>query len=311
MRNGYFGISRSIAIVIGVAFAFNMLGGLILVLLYGIDIKGASSSVIIMVNSIAQIVMMLGVPILIVRMSGQNYFESFRLEGMSETRLPVHLISIPIIAVGQFVGQGFASLWMMGLSEFPHLFSKIQEFQKIMDDMMTGLATAHSPMELTVLLFGVAIVPAFAEESFFRGFIQTNIERSGIGKSRPFVAIIITSILFAAIHVSPLEFPGLLTIGLLLGWLAYRTCDLRVSVLAHAFNNGVIVILAYLVKDNSEVIQNLTETRAMPLGDTIVLLGVSLPILFGLLYLFQKMTEPIQARENADFIVGHFNIPNE
>jgi membrane protease YdiL (CAAX protease family) len=213
MRNGYFGIFLSFAFVVGVAICFNLLGGMILVFLYGTDIKGGSASVIIIVNSIAQLLIMLGLPILISRASHQNFFEAFRLEGMGETRLPIHLIVIPIIAVGQFVGEGLASLWMVGLSYFPHLYSSLQTFQKIIDDMMQNLSTAHSPTELTVLLFGVAIVPAFVEESFFRGFIQTNIERSGKRKSRPIVALIITSILFAALHVSPLQFPALLTIG--------------------------------------------------------------------------------------------------
>jgi membrane protease YdiL (CAAX protease family) len=307
MRNGYFGILRCIALVIGIGMGFNILGGLILVLFYGIDIKGGSASVIVIVNSVAQLLMMLGLPILIARSSDQDYFAAFRLEGMSETRLPVHLIGIPIIFVGQIVGQGFASLWSIGLSQFPDIYSPLQSFQKQVEDMMTGLTTAHSPSELAILLFGVAIVPAFAEESFFRGFIQTNIERSGDGKSRPIVAIIITSILFAAMHLSPLEFPGLLTIGLLLGWLAYRTCDLRVSALAHAFNNGAIVIAAYLLRNDTELTESLTGTANISLTDSLILLGISLPILFGLLYLFQRMTEPIQARGNADRVIEEYN----
>ncbi len=307
MRNGYFGIIRSIALFFMVALAFNVLGGVILVLFYGINVQSGSPSVIILANSLAQILMMLGLPIIIARSSHQDFFATFRLEGMSETRLPVHLIGIPIIILAQLAGQGFASLWMMGLSYFPDLYSALQSFQKTMDDLMSGLTTAHSPIEMTILLFGVAIVPAFCEESFFRGFIQTNIERSGKGRSRPYASLIITSILFAALHMSPLEFPGLLAIGLALGWLAYRTCDLRVSMLAHAFNNGAIVIAAYLIKDE-KTIDSLTGTNPMPLGDTLALLGVSLPILFGLLYVFQKMTEPIQARGNADRVIEQYNL---
>jgi membrane protease YdiL (CAAX protease family) len=305
MRNGYFGILRSIALVAMIGIAFNALGGIILVLFYGMNLKSGSPSVIILVNSIAQLLMMLGVPILIARASHQNFFEAFRLEGMSETKLPVHLMGIPIIAVGQIAGQGLASLWMIGLSNFPDFYLALQNFQKTMDDMMSGLTTAHTPTELVILLFGVGIVPAFCEESFFRGFIQTNIERSGRGKSRPIVALVITSILFAALHASPLEFPGLLTIGLLLGWLAYRTCDLRVSVLAHAFNNAIIVIMIYFINDD-KTIESLTGTTTMPLGDTLAILAVSLPVLFGLLYVFQKLTEPIVARGNADIVITEY-----
>src|SRR5437868_8970910 len=98
MRNGYFGIVRSIALAAGVALGFNVLGGLILVALYGTDIKNGSASVIILANGISQLLMMLGLPILIVKAQEKNFFSSFRLEGMSQTRLGVHLMGIPIIA---------------------------------------------------------------------------------------------------------------------------------------------------------------------------------------------------------------------
>ncbi|MDP4235438.1 MAG: CPBP family intramembrane metalloprotease [Bacteroidota bacterium] len=307
MRNGYFGIFRSIALVAMIALAFNLLGGVILVILYGVNIKAGSPSVIVLVNSVAQLLMMLGLPIIIARSAHQNYFAAFRLEGMSETRLPVHLLAIPIVTLAQIVGQGLASLWMIGLSQFPDLYSSLQAFQKTIDDMMNGLTTAHTTSEFVILLFGVAVVPAFAEESFFRGFIQTNIERSGKGKSRPIVALLITSVLFAALHASPLEFPGLLAIGLALGWLAYRTCDLRVSALAHAFNNGAIVVMAFLLKDEKTV-ESLTGTNAMPLSDTLSVLAVSIPLLLGLLYIFQRLTEPIEARGNADRVLAQYEL---
>jgi membrane protease YdiL (CAAX protease family) len=311
MRNGYFGIFRCIALVVGIGIGFNLIGGLILLLLYGTDVKGGSPSIIVIVNAAAQLLMMLGLPILIARSTDQNYFTAFRLEGMSESRLSLHLIGIPIIVVAQFVGEAFDALWKIGISQFPDLSQTLISFQKQIEDMMSGLTTAHNPSELAILLFGVAIVPAFAEESFFRGFIMTNIERSGKGKPRPVTAVIISSILFAAMHVNPMAFPGLLTIGLLLGWLAYRTCDLRVSALAHAFNNGAVVILAYLFRNNTELTQNLTGSGDLSLTESLQWLAVSLPILFGLLYIFHKMTETIDARNNAYRAIAEHNSGEE
>lgn len=311
MQNGYFGVLLSIALVVVIASAFNILGGVILVLFYGLDIKGGSPTIIILVNSISQLLMMLFVPIIITRSVNQDFFSTFRLEGMSETRVPVHLIGIPIIILGQIFGGAVASLWQYSLSQFPDLYSKLETFQKTIDDMMSGLTTAHSPSELAVLLLGVAIIPAFCEESFFRGFIQTNIERSGKNRSRPYVAIIIGSILFAAVHVNPMQFPGLIILGLLLGWLAYRTCDLRVSALAHAFNNGAIVIILYLMKDNPEAAAKMAGSDVLPVNTSIALLGASLPILIGLLFVFQKMTEPLMARKNADILIRQYTFSEE
>src|SRR5947209_18121514 len=108
MRNSYFGIARSIALVLAVGLGFNVLGGIILVAIYGMDIKGGSPSVVIMANAVAQLLMMLGLPILIVRSQGKNFFESFSLEGMSQTRPAMLAIAIPIIIAGQLVGQAIA-----------------------------------------------------------------------------------------------------------------------------------------------------------------------------------------------------------
>ena len=225
---------------------------------------------------------------------------------MSETRLPVHLMGIPIIAIGQILGGALASLWALGLSQFPDLYTSIESFQNKINDMTSGLTTAQNPSELAALLFGVALIPAFAEESFFRGFIQTNIERSGKGKSRPIAALIITAVFFAAMHISPLQFPGLLVIGLLLGWLAYRTCDLRVSALAHAFNNGAIVIMIYLARNNSDMVNSLAGSSELSLADSLGVIAITAPILGVLLYIFNKMTEPIDARRNADRIIEEY-----
>src|SRR5438874_8458010 len=148
MRNSYFGIARSIVLVVAVGVGFNMLGGLILVILYGVDIKGGSPSVLIIVNSLAQLIMMLGLPILIVRAQGKDFFESLRLEGMRETKLGVHLIGIPIIAAAQFFGEAVASLWKIGLSNFPALYDSLNNFQRQIEDMMQGLTTAHNPTQM-------------------------------------------------------------------------------------------------------------------------------------------------------------------
>jgi membrane protease YdiL (CAAX protease family) len=81
-------------------------------------------------------------------------------------------------------------------------------------------------------LFG--LIPGLCEELFFRGALQTALLR----RRSPAVAIALTAMLFAAIHLDLAGAPGRLIVALALGWLAWRTGSLWPGVLAHALYNG-------------------------------------------------------------------------
>ncbi len=299
MRNGYYGILRSIALVAIVVVGFNIVGAIISVIFFGLDVQGANSSILILINSIAQVGVMFTMPVVMLKSKGQDLYTGLRLEGIHDTPLSAMLLGVPIIIVSEVTATGLAALWTELLKYFPDIYDPLNSVQKTLDKMMGDLTVAHSGGELLVLILGISLIPAIVEETFFRGFIQTNIERSGKGRPRPMIAIIITSLLFGAMHMSPLNFPALAFIGAVLGWLAYRTCDLRVSVLAHAMNNGIIVLVAYFFSSSHEAVDSLTGTPTVTIEDSLILIGMSLPILFGLLYVFQKITEPLDARHNA------------
>jgi membrane protease YdiL (CAAX protease family) len=311
MRNGYFGIARCIAITVAVIILFNVIGGVFLVALYGMNVEGGSPAVIIAVNGLAQLSVMLTAPILISKNMRQNLSAVFRLEGLHETPTKVLVFGVPMMLLAQVVGSGMGTLWTSLLQLIPSLYHTLTKLQDTLDKMMGSLTTAHSPAELIILLIGISLIPAIAEEVFFRGFVQTNIERSGKNKPRPIVAIIVTSILFAAMHASPMNFPGLFTIGATLGWLAYRTNDIRVSMLAHALNNGLIVLSIYFFSGSEETVDALAGTPEMTITQALMLLGVSLPLFLMGLYLFQKWTEPLSARHNAEYELSAINEHDE
>ena len=61
----------------------------------------------------------------------------------------------------------------------------------------------------------------------------------------PIIAIWISAIIFSAIH---LQFEGFLprmVLGVVLGYLYHWTGNLWVPMLAHAFNNGIQIVLIY------------------------------------------------------------------
>ena len=86
----------------------------------------------------------------------------------------------------------------------------------------------------------VGVVPA-AEETLFRGIIYPTIKQAGFPK----LAIWVTSIAFATIHLNAETFLPLLVLALLLILLYEKTNNLLAPVTAHAVFNAAQLIDLY------------------------------------------------------------------
>jgi len=94
------------------------------------------------------------------------------------------------------------------------------------------------------MFFLVAIQP-IGEEIYFRGFLYDKIENYASG---PF-AVVITAVLFGIAHMSyGKEIPVIMIIlmGLVLGFIVYKTKNLYSSIIAHIIFNVTSFTLAYL-----------------------------------------------------------------
>lgn len=93
-----------------------------------------------------------------------------------------------------------------------------------------------------ISLLIMALAPAIFEETFFRGGVQNLMERTS---KSPWVAVIVTSIIFSAIHFSYYGFLPRLALGVLLGLFYQYTGSLWMSIWAHFFNNAMVVTNIY------------------------------------------------------------------
>ena len=100
----------------------------------------------------------------------------------------------------------------------------------------------------------IAILPAFGEEFLFRGVIQQLSVR--IFDHR-IMAVWFTAFIFSAIHFQFEGFIPRFILGLYLGYLFLWTNNLWVPIIAHFFNNGIMVLLSYF---NPEMINDIDET---------------------------------------------------
>ncbi len=137
-------------------------------------------------------------------------------------------------------------------------------------DLINNLLITTSPIELIFNVFLIGIIPGIGEELIFRGIIQKNIARI---TNNPVIAIWITAIIFSAFHFQFQGFIPRMLLGALLGYLFYWTNNLWVPIIAHAFNNGIQVIMQYLYsKELSSV--NIDDMESVPLWMALVSVGI-------------------------------------
>ncbi|HTP60182.1 MAG TPA: type II CAAX endopeptidase family protein, partial [Spirochaetia bacterium] len=104
------------------------------------------------------------------------------------------------------------------------------------------LLSAHTPARAAFVIFAVSLTPAICEEAIFRGWLQRTIRR----KASALVSILVTGVLFALFHMSPLSIVALAFVGFYLGYLFERSGTLFASMTAHCLYNLTIIGLVNL-----------------------------------------------------------------
>jgi len=93
-------------------------------------------------------------------------------------------------------------------------------------------------------LFVVAIMPALAEELFFRGLIQKYLIK---WTGNAFWGIVVAATIFSAIHMQFQGFIPRLLLGMLFGYLYFWSGSLWAPIVAHLVNNGLAVMVYFLI----------------------------------------------------------------
>ena len=92
----------------------------------------------------------------------------------------------------------------------------------------------------------IGILAPLAEEVVFRGAILRTL--LGImSKKNHWVAIMISAAIFGVVHANLAQFINALLMGLLLGWMYYRTGSLVPGILLHWVNNTMAYVLANIM----------------------------------------------------------------
>ncbi len=96
-------------------------------------------------------------------------------------------------------------------------------------------------MELSdepLAVVAMAVLAPIVEEMMFRGAIQGYLMRRC---SNAWTGIIITAIIFGAIHMNPQQVVYATLLGIIFGWIYYRTRSLLPVIVGHVLNNSIAV----------------------------------------------------------------------
>lgn len=199
------------------------------------------------------------------------------------------LIMLVLIPVSEGLGVWNQQLnlpdWLAGLQTW------IEDQEQQVAGLLRQFLQMDSAGDLLLNLVVIALLPGLSEEVLFRGVLQPTLAR----RMNPHVAIWITAILFSAIHLQFLGFLPRLVLGAVFGYLAWWGKSLWYPIVGHFLNNGIAVIMVYVV--GTDIIDQpmLEEQPALTGWFTV---GASLMVL-GLLLFFRRLAQSWTQKKEA------------
>lgn len=125
----------------------------------------------------------------------------------------------------------------------------------------------------------IGLLAPLSEEIVLRGAVLKELLKSE--KLTPWVAIAISAVFFALIHMNPAQMPHAFLIGLLLGWMYWRTGSILPGVAYHWANNSIAYIMYNVYPDPD---MKLIEIFKGSQQHVLMAVGFSLLILLPAIY---------------------------
>ncbi|MDB5319296.1 MAG: putative transporter permease protein [Phycisphaerales bacterium] len=148
--------------------------------------------------------------------------------------------SAAAIVGGSLLGLGLVPVVGLLSGVQRHFWPADSETEKFMNDLLVPLLQTHP-------VFTALFIGAFAgifEELLFRGPIQTALMR----RNRPWAAIVITAAIFAAAHLDLHGFALRALLGIVLGWIVWRSGSIFPAMLLHGlYDAGTVGLAAWEV----------------------------------------------------------------
>lgn len=174
-----------------------------------------------------------------------------------------------LLVVVAFVSAYFVAVFLNLLGEI--LISMLGKL------IIPDIPFAKNPKEYLVLLLVIAGSAGICEEILFRGYMLRAYERFGM-----WPGIIATSMLFSILHLNIQNILAPFFLGIILGFVVYKTNSIFAGMIGHFVNNAISVTWGYVIMNlpfynsiNAEQVQNGMVTQSL-IGAALIF-GIILP----------------------------------
>lgn len=161
----------------------------------------------------------------------------------------ITLLNIFFVIAIMYLSLPFIN-WLISVNEglaLPEALKSIEQWMKSSEEEAARLTKAFMKMPDTGTFFFnlmlIALLPAVGEELLFRGLFQRLFQD---WLSNIHLAIVLSSLIFSALHLQFYGFLPRLVLGLMLGYMFYFTGSLWAPILAHFIQNGTVVTVTWL-----------------------------------------------------------------
>lgn len=167
-------------------------------------------------------------------------FLAFRKESLIH-RFRIRSISTKTALSAFMIAAGL----IVFVDELDRIVNMLLPMPEIIANMDT-LLNLDSAGFAIISIFTIAVVAPVFEELIFRGFLQKFLEEKWQDPTR---AIMVTSLFFTLVHMNPFWAIQIYLLGIVLGYLAWKTGSIFPGIILHALNNG-LALFFFMAKDS-------------------------------------------------------------
>lgn len=165
------------------------------------------------------------------------------------------------------------------------------KFESSRSELMETMLDMQNPVELLGCILLLAVMPAFFEELMFRGILLNIFTKMSYSKV---TAVFLQALVFGALHFSFYEFPGILLMGIIFGWIAMKSGTIWYGIIMHFIFNATAVVMSYI---------NQRSFEKTGISDTYENITLSVPLAIaafaGVILLLRLFSKTIYTENNG------------
>ena len=162
---------------------------------------------------------------------------------------------------------------------------------------LNAIPVPKSFLSFLVSIFLFACLPGIFEELIFRGILFRAFD-----KMQPWKRITLTAFLFGLFHYNPLNFIGPFILGIILGFIRYRSNSIVPSMFAHATNNSIAMFLSYILSDKAAELEMENEIDLASGLSTFTIVALVLLYIFMIYSVYKLLKNYPNYKENVSVI---------